>query len=80
VFAVGDLAFKNRCMERFQTLKAAGHTIVLVSHGPPHIEQLCDRALLLDGGRAVAVDTGKEIARRYVETNRTDPVTPPAAP
>lgn len=69
IFAVGDLAFRDRCIARFRQLKAAGHTIVVVSHGPAYIKQLCDRALLLEAGTGVTLGTAAEVAERYVEAN-----------
>src|SRR5438128_3907621 len=51
VFAVGDAGFKARCEERYRELRAAGHTMIIVSHDPKVIGTFCDRALLLDGGR-----------------------------
>ena len=34
VFAVGDAGFKRRCEARYRALRAAGHTVILVSHDP----------------------------------------------
>ena len=53
IFAVGDAGFKARCEERYRTLSAAGHTVIIVSHDPRIIETFCSRALLLDRGRVV---------------------------
>jgi ABC-type polysaccharide/polyol phosphate transport system ATPase subunit len=50
IFAVGDAAFKARCEARYQTLRDAGHTVLLVSHEPRSVRAYCDRALLLEGG------------------------------
>ena len=48
IFAVGDAGFQARCEERYHALRAAGHSVVMVSHDPVVIGTLCDRALLLD--------------------------------
>jgi ABC-type polysaccharide/polyol phosphate transport system ATPase subunit len=71
VFAVGDARFKARCEERYRVLRAAGHTVVLVSHEPTGVS-LCDRALLLEGGRVVAKGTPAEIIASYLD-NATRP-------
>ena len=34
IFAVGDAGFRAKCEERYKDLRAAGHTMVLVSHEP----------------------------------------------
>jgi ABC-type polysaccharide/polyol phosphate transport system ATPase subunit len=66
IFAVGDAGFRARCEERYRRLRAAGHTVLMVSHDPRTIGIFCDRALLIDGGRIVAEGTGQAIAERYV--------------
>lgn len=66
VYAVGDARFKARCEERYRQLKAAGHTVVLVSHDERAVA-LCDRALLLDGGQVAAVGTPAEIFEAYLQ-------------
>ena len=52
VLAVGDEAFQQKCFGRIGDFKRAGGTIVFVSHDPSAVERLCDRAILLDGGRS----------------------------
>jgi ABC-type polysaccharide/polyol phosphate transport system ATPase subunit len=66
VYAVGDARFKARCEERYRQLKAEGHTVVLVSHDERAVA-LCDRALLLDGGRVSAAGTPAEIFEAYLQ-------------
>jgi ABC-2 type transport system ATP-binding protein len=66
IFAVGDAGFRARCEERYRQLRAAGHTVILVSHDPRIVSAFCDRALLLDGGRVVMDSTAGDVAGRYV--------------
>lgn len=66
IFAVGDAGFRARCEARYRELKAAGHTVLMVSHDPRTIAAYCDRALLLDAGRIVAEGPGPEVADRYL--------------
>lgn len=66
IFAVGDAGFKQRCEERYQALRASGHSAIVVSHNPLIIGSFCDRALLLEGGRVLMEGTGKAVAERYV--------------
>ena len=70
IFAVGDAGFKARCEERYRTLSAAGHTVIIVSHDPRIIETFCSRALLLDRGRVVLAGTGAEVAEAYLRLLR----------
>jgi ABC-type multidrug transport system ATPase subunit len=64
-FAVGDTAFRDRCLGRMLAFKAAGTTMVLVSHERYLVEQLCDTALLLDHGRVVAAGRPEEAFAAY---------------
>jgi ABC-type polysaccharide/polyol phosphate transport system ATPase subunit len=66
IFAVGDLAFRDRCEKRFRELKASGHTIILVSHAPHIIGGFCDRAVLLEGGRIQSSGPATDIAKAYL--------------
>jgi ABC-type polysaccharide/polyol phosphate transport system ATPase subunit len=68
IFAVGDAGFRARCEARYRELRAAGHTVMVVSHDPEIIATFCDRALLLDGGRVVLDGRAREVADRYIST------------
>jgi lipopolysaccharide transport system ATP-binding protein len=53
VLAVGDEGFQRKCLRRVSERIAAGATLVLVSHDPGAIERVCERVVVLDGGRKV---------------------------
>jgi ABC-type polysaccharide/polyol phosphate transport system ATPase subunit len=53
VLAVGDEAFQRKCMRRISEQIAGGTTVVLVSHDAGAIERVCERVVVLDGGRIV---------------------------
>ncbi|MBA2504671.1 MAG: ABC transporter ATP-binding protein [Thermoleophilaceae bacterium] len=55
ILAVGDESFQRKCLKRISEQMAAGATLVLVSHDPTAIERVCQRVVVLDGGR-VAFD------------------------
>lgn len=65
IFAVGDAAFQAKCMERYYALRAAGHTILMVSHDPPTIARFCGRALLIEGGQIYTEGPGQAVADAY---------------
>ena len=50
ILAVGDAAFQAKCFRKLQKIKAAGTTIVIVSHAMGQIEQICDRSIWLNDG------------------------------
>ena len=51
ILAVGDAAFQAKCFDKLMEIKAAGTTIVIVSHSLAQLERICDRTVWLDGGR-----------------------------
>jgi ABC-type polysaccharide/polyol phosphate transport system ATPase subunit len=55
VLAVGDESFQQKCYGRIQELRAAGVTMLFVSHDLDTVERLCPRAVLIQAGR-VEVD------------------------
>lgn len=48
---VGDASFQHRSFERIRQFRRLGTTLLLVSHDKQAIQSVCDRAILLDGGR-----------------------------
>src|SRR3712207_1633991 len=51
VLAVGDASFTRKCMDVFRQRRAAGRTVVLVTHDMATVQGMCDRAMLLHEGR-----------------------------
>lgn len=47
VLAVGDEPFQRKCFAKLDELRAAGKTIVIVSHDLAGVQRLCDRGILL---------------------------------
>jgi ABC-type polysaccharide/polyol phosphate transport system ATPase subunit len=73
IFAVGDAGFRARCEERYRELAAAGHTVLLVSHDPNVVTELCDRALLIDGGGLVMDGPAPDVAQAYLQSMHAVP-------
>ena len=56
ILAVGDESFQRKCLSAHLASRwRQGATLVLVSHDPTAIERVCERVVVLDGGR-VAFD------------------------
>ena len=72
VLAVGDENFQRKCNDKFNELRAAGKTIVLVSHSMGAVESLCDRVAWFSHGNLMASGTPREVVESYMATNRTD--------
>jgi homopolymeric O-antigen transport system ATP-binding protein len=63
--AVGDVFFQQKCFERFRELRRRGCTILFVSHDMEAITHLCDRAILLSGGKLVAQGDAATVVHDY---------------
>ena len=63
--SVGDELFQRKCFSRIEAIRAAGATILFVSHSGGTIVELCDRAVLLDAGEKLAIGHPKQIVGRY---------------
>ena len=63
--AVGDEAFQRKCFAFLENFKAAGGTILFVSHSASHIIGLCDEAVLLDKGKFITRDHPKAVMNLY---------------
>jgi lipopolysaccharide transport system ATP-binding protein len=50
--AVGDQHFQKKCVERIDSFRRNGCTILFCSHSQYHVRQVCNAALWLDGGDA----------------------------
>jgi len=70
--AVGDTAFRDRCLARLLEFRARGVTMVLVSHERYLVEQLCDRAVLLQHGRLIADGTPHEAFTAYERASEVE--------
>lgn len=63
--AVGDEAFQRKCYGRIEDIKANGGTILFVTHGAQTVLQLCDRAMMLDGGELLLDSRPKQVVGHY---------------
>jgi lipopolysaccharide transport system ATP-binding protein len=68
VLAVGDAEFQARCLGRMEDMGSTGRTVLFVSHNMQAVTQLCDRALLLDGGRLVLDGPSSDVVAHYLQT------------
>jgi ABC-type polysaccharide/polyol phosphate transport system ATPase subunit len=69
VLAVGDAAFQQKCADAFHEMKAAGKTIVLVTHEMSTVEEYCHRAMLINDGHIDHIGAPDEVGRRYLQLN-----------
>lgn len=65
--SVGDAAFVEKCTNRMKEFRESGATVLLVSHDIDMIENLCQRAALLEHGKLIAIGEVEEVSKKYSE-------------
>ncbi|MFP3464613.1 ABC transporter ATP-binding protein [Leifsonia sp. SIMBA_070] len=68
VLAVGDAEFQEKCKQRFADFRAAGKTVVLVSHSMDTVTDMCDQAAWLNRGDLQAVGPADETIKAYLDS------------
>ena len=62
--SVGDAYFQHKSFDRIRRFREEGTSLLIVSHDRAAVQQLCDRAILLDQGRLIR-DGGVEEVMDY---------------
>lgn len=84
VIAVGDEEFQRKCFDYLHSLRRAGTSMIIVSHGLSSITDLCDEALWLERGNTREIGPSENVTQSYLnevnakEAARTVPDAPPS--
>ncbi|AGB47338.1 ABC transporter ATP-binding protein [Mesorhizobium sp. B2-7-3] len=65
VLSVGDSYFQHKSFDRIRSFKAAGTSIILVTHALADVRALCDRVILLDKGHVLKDGAPDEVIDYY---------------
>lgn len=68
VLAVGDEKFQMKCKEKMHDFKKSGATIVLVSHSLTAIQDMCDRAILMEHGTLKTNGNVWDVGSKYIKS------------
>ena len=68
VLSVGDYAFQKKCEKRMNEMRAAGTTLLYVSHSIESVQKICDHALWLQKGIVKGAGNVDEIAKQYMDS------------
>ena len=71
VLAVGDAQFQKKCLGKMGDVAKEGRTVLIVSHNMPSIMNLCQKAILLNGGQLVKEGLASEVVQYYMSTARS---------
>ena len=66
VLAVGDHAFRAKCFDRIEQLRARGTTFVIVSHVTEALERACTRVMWLRRGKIALDGSPAEVCAAYL--------------
>ncbi len=69
VLAVGDWAFRYKCLERIEMMLKQGTAILYVSHGLDEVRHLCQRAIWIEHGRVQVEGKPDEVVRAYINAS-----------
>ncbi len=65
VLSVGDIAFRQKCLQRIEDMMSEGQTIVFVSHSMGSVLKFCETAIWLDKGQIRFHGRASECVRLY---------------
>jgi len=68
VFAVGDLAFQEKCLRKTADYGTNGGAVILVSHNMEFIQRLCSRCILLNKGKIQMDGRTEDVLQHYRAT------------
>jgi lipopolysaccharide transport system ATP-binding protein len=65
VLAVGDHAFRRKCMDKLLDVSSQGRTVIIVSHQMAYLKELCKSGIFLDHGALQFAGPIDETITRY---------------
>lgn len=66
VLAVGDAAFRKKCLQKIQEVASHGTTVLLVSHNAQAVTSMCERAIWLKDGQIIGDGPASEVVSAYL--------------
>ena len=66
VLGVGDHKFQKKCHKRMQEIISSGATVLFVSHSIEQVNEICNRAIWIDGGKIVMDGNVYEVCDSYM--------------
>ena len=69
VLSTGDIAFREKSLNRMKEIIKSGVTVIFVSHSMSEIKAICDRAMILASGVVKDIGTMEDMVQQYREMN-----------
>jgi len=67
IMAVGDAMFRQKSYNQISALANSGTTIIMVSHNPHEIKDICNKCLWLEAGKMAGFGNTVEVVDQYLE-------------
>ena len=75
VLAVGDAQFQKKCLGKMEEVGQEGRTVLFVSHNMAMISNLCQKGIMLEGGKiSTQGEVSKVIQQYYQNSNKKNEV------
>lgn len=70
VLSVGDSEFQTKCLGKMSEAARSGRTVIFVSHNMAAVSRLCEKGVVLDGGRIAHLGTAESALKHYMDAIR----------
>jgi lipopolysaccharide transport system ATP-binding protein len=67
IISVGDIAFRQKSYSKIIEVANRGTTIIIVSHDPDQVKDICNKCLFLDKGRMISFGPTADVLNDYLE-------------
>jgi len=65
ILSIGDVSFSAKAVQHFRSISKSGKTVVFVSHNLGTIEEMCSRAIWIEGGKIMEDGPSKRVCDHY---------------
>ena len=65
ILAVGDAAFRKKCLNKMGDITRIGRTVLFVSHNMSMIKHLCQTSILIQNGKIAKKGSTEEVVEEY---------------
>lgn len=72
VLSVGDVGFQKKCLDRIESYRQRGATILFVSHALGTVAEICQRAAWLEQGKLKMIGAADEVITAFSESVYAD--------
>jgi lipopolysaccharide transport system ATP-binding protein len=68
VIGVGDQAFRKKSTEAMKVIIKSNKTVVIVSHNPALLREICDRLVWIENGETQMEGSVSDVLNEYLKT------------